>query len=177
MFMSDLFDRKRVWALIYIKFQIPLNLFQHGRAEVCVIYVSVIIWLSLFAQTSTKIENVHHLSSVNIWVKYILYTFYLCPDYGYNFFSSFDWYGSCMFETVGSGTSSLVACSFSRSQLECVGCSESLVAMYSSIFDVGNIFWGKYEAMLGLSVMLELYNKLPYILTKPHVEWNLIKFL
>ena len=45
-----------------------------------------------------------------------------------------------MFEAVGSGTSSLVACSFSRSQLECVGCSESLVAMYSSIFDVGNIF-------------------------------------
>ena len=71
----------------------------------------------------------------------------------------------------------LVAYLFSRSQLEFVGCSEFLVAMYSSIFDVGNIFWGKYEAMLGLSVMLELYNKLPYILTKPHVEWNLIKFL
>ena len=38
--------------------------------------------------------------------------------------------------------------------------------MYSSIFDMENIFWGKYEAMLGLLVMIELYNKLPYILTK-----------
>ena len=36
--------------------------------------------------------------------------------------------------------------------------------MYSSMFEMGNIFWGKYEAMLGLSVMLELYNKLIYIL-------------
>ena len=82
-----------------------------------------------------------------------------------------------MFETVGSGTSSLLACSISRSQLECICCSESLVAMYSSIFDMENIFWGKYEAMLGLLVMIELYNKLPYILTKTHVEWSLIKFL
>ena len=58
-----------------------------------------------------------------------------------------------MFESVGIGLSSLVDCSFSISHLECVGCAESLVAMYSSKYDVINILRGEYIATLCLSVM------------------------
>ena len=52
-----------------------------------------------------------------------------------------DWNGFCMFEYVRSGTSSLVSCSISKSLLECVGCSVSLVVMQNScMYDAIDIF-------------------------------------
>ena len=56
-------------------------------------------------------------------------------------------------------------------------CAESLLTMYSSTYHVINIFRGKYiYSQIRFICEVELYDKLPYIPTKIHVEGNLIKF-